>query len=116
MKNGIVCKFQYDPGTQRLDRAEYSPDIHKLNLQIRLWKKSNVLFAGIVHSHPQNQTELSADDKDYVRNILHAMPQCVKFLYFPIVFPNISLRSFKAVRRDNRIDIFEDKIKIVKGV
>lgn len=116
IKGGIVCEYVFDSGVPDWNWAVYVPDVFRLNSQLRLWAKCGIAFAGLVHSHPVNQMELSADDKDYIYDILCAMPPRVDSLYFPIVFPGIGLRSFKAIRCGDRIDILQDKIRIVKGV
>lgn len=113
IKDGIVCDFLYDKGLYNSNNAIYTPDVERLNDQIRLWLKQNISFGGIVHSHPITQWELSSDDIKYIHTIFQSMPNTVRFLFFPIVLPNEKLLSFRAVRTRNIIDICKDEINII---
>lgn len=69
-KNGKITCFYYDSAGSRSENC-YIPDVDVLNQQILNWKKNNIEFAGIVHSHWENE-ELSAQDFRYGRQIARA--------------------------------------------
>lgn len=111
-KDHIVCSFAYDRGSPRLDMAVYMPNVEALNQVIQRWASEGTQFCGLAHSHPCGQRSLSCSDIAYIHAIMRAMPAGIDQLYFPLVFPGEEIISFVAVRRQNRIDILPDDIKI----
>ena len=90
----------------------YTPNVEYLNDVIERWQRWR--FAGIVHSHVNNQHTLSATDKAYIEDIMMAMPPDIEHLYFPIyVMPENKLYGYKAERLLNRVIIFDEQIKII---
>lgn len=113
-KNGIVCSCFFDNCLPQNSRAVYIPNVGLLNKVINEWSKSNIQFCGIFHSHPVNQPNLSADDLKYINIIFDRMPGFVNYLFFPIVIPKVKLIVFKAMRQKNKLNIYKDKITIIK--
>lgn len=113
IKNGVICSCFFDNNMPQTNSAVYIPNVDFLNVKLREWEKKDIIFGGIFHSHPANQSELSADDIEYIKAIFQAMPTSIKTLYFPIVLPNVELVSFKAIRQEDAIHILEDKVKII---
>lgn len=52
------------------DHQSYIPRTEDLNAVLETWNQDHVAFAGLVHSHPGGNTELSPGDLKYVRSIL----------------------------------------------
>lgn len=111
-KDGVICVFSYDGGNPITHRAIYSPNVFMLNQVIARWTSEGIRFAGLCHSHPQGQTSLSGSDIAYIGTIMGAMPDSVKTLYFPLVFPGQKILSFVAHRHNERVDIQPDDITI----
>lgn len=112
-KDGIICKFHIDSGIPRYDAGIYTPNVHALNKTITTWSQEGIHFYGIAHSHPNGQTELSANDIAYIRTIMNSMPKFVNSLYFPLVFPGKKIVSFIGVRSSNEFNIMPDNITII---
>lgn len=106
----IVDVFHYDAGIPRLDAAEYTPDRKTLNLVLKDWSRSGIRFCGIMHTHPPGQLTLSAHDEAYIRTIMAAMPEEIRFLFFPIVIPHEILIPYAAFRSENQIAISKTSI------
>lgn len=113
-KNNIITCFKFDKGVGEKSIGEYYPNVNELNNQINLWRKRNICFYGLAHSHFQAETSLSRGDIIYIKRIMLNMQKEIKFLYFPIVFPlEHKIMSFKAIYDNENIVIAEDKIKII---
>ena len=112
-KNNIITKFEFDKGTILSSNRHYYPNTEKLNACIEEWKNRDIQFYGIVHSHLQDERVLSRGDRKYIQVIMQAMPKDVRFLYFPIVLPQMKVVSFEAVRLGNEINIINSDIKII---
>ena len=97
-----------------MESAVYIPNVEWLNDIIGKWQKQNILFAGIAHSHPATQKQLSSDDVRYINKILQYMPEYIEHLYFPVIIPHIEVLSYKAERLGGNIRISKDKIIIAK--
>lgn len=115
-KNNIVTVFEFDKGTASSSRNYYYPNIERLNACIKYWQKEDIQFYGIVHSHLQeDEKELSNGDRQYINQIMLAMPKDIESLYFPLVLPNGEMVSFKALRLGNEMKIIKDVVKIIDG-
>ena len=79
MKKGCVCRFYADRHTSL---TEYHPDIEVLNRVISKWWREQIVFAGIVHSHPNGYSGLSASDMAYAKAIREA--NSLKALWFGV--------------------------------
>lgn len=111
---GVVCEYFFDQGDLELSSAVYRPDIRKLNDCIENWRKSDIVFCGIVHSHLSGQETLSLDDWGYINIIMEAMPEFIRYLYFPIVIPGMKIISYKVTRGNGSISLQSNTIKIMK--
>lgn len=109
-KNGIVTKVVHDNGVQSTCGCSYSPDVNKFNKTIAEWKKEEIDFMGIFHTHFFNVETLSNGDKKYIERILRNMPRHIKELYFPIiVMPRRSMIVYKATLKEERVVVEQDK-------
>jgi len=113
-KDNVISRFISDCGIKTNKIGCYYPDTSRLNLCIGLWQKKEILFYGIVHSHFENTYSLSKGDEYYIKKILFNMPLDIDCLYFPLVFPLLNqIIGFKAVRKDRKIILMQDNIKII---
>jgi len=112
-KNNIITEFEFDKGIGGGSKQHYFPDIEKFNSCIKNWQKENIEFYGIVHSHFQDTKELSFGDTLYIQEIMLAMPEYIRYLYFPIILPQKELVSFKVMRNEIEINIINDNVKII---
>lgn len=112
-KNGIICNYFHDKGVCDGKSAVYEPTIDLLNNQIALWSEIGISFAGIIHSHLDHETNLSAADIKYIEKIISSLPQDYIQLYFPIIFPGRKrMISYLAERNNHDIIIRNDIITI----
>lgn len=93
--------------------TNYIPNVEYLNLQISIFIKKGKDFLGMFHTHLPQWDSLSNIDIHYIKKIMKAMPAEIKWLYFPIVYPSINIRSYIARKLKEEIIIVEDKIEIV---
>lgn len=112
-KNGIVCAYCLDDGAVQNERYVYVPNIEMLNRVIVQWAEKGIRFAGIFHSHPYPQTELSIADEEYIEKIMEAMPESVSELHFPVVVPGLGMTGHLAKRWDGKVIVVPEDI-IVK--
>lgn len=113
MKDGVITQVCFDNSNLQNDRALYIPNIKKLNNQIMVWDEKDITFAGIFHSHMPNQEELSQNDFVYINDVMRAMPDYVKELYFPVVIPKNKIISYKARNQNHKLVFETDIIKIL---
>ena len=116
MTGGVVTALHMDfYNTIEKTRAIYEPNTSLLNHQIALWRKNNIIFAGIFHTHPFKQPTLSEGDNQYIKQIMGAMPQTVNSLFFPIIIPKNKIYSYYAERdlATKEIVIYADTIKLI---
>ena len=105
-----VCKAVVDQ-TQDINWYMYTPNIDHLNRIINRWQHWR--FCGIFHSHLYQRT-LSAADKDYIGDIMMAMPSDINCLYFPVyVVSENTLYGYKAKRVLNKVIILEEPVEII---
>lgn len=105
-KNGVLCEYYFDK-TAKCTKDEYTPNIKKLNRVIKKWQRKGVIFAGIVHSHPNMYDKPSLNDEEYARNLLLINPELQR-LIFPIVTTsstNIQLSFYEYKKTFIEIDI-----------
>lgn len=91
----------------------YSPNTKIINGVIEKWSSNNIDFLGLAHTHPCFQIKLSNVDKEYIKNILSAMPSEISQLYFPVVLPNKQIVSYLCKLKNNQLQVIEDDIKII---
>ena len=112
-KNGIICAYFHDVSTQSITFATYTPNIERLNTQIKLWTQQNIRFCGIIHSHPLDQKYLSEQDQQYIRSITEAVPKYITKLFFPIIIPGHGIYSYSVYTDQPNFSIHPDKIIIM---
>lgn len=113
-KDGVVCACCLDDGAVQMERYAYVPNIEKLNGVIAQWAEQGIHFAGMFHSHPYPQTELSLADREYIATIMGAMPDSVSELHFPVVVPGVGMAGHLAKRIDGKVIVVPEDIIIVK--
>lgn len=115
MKNGMISEVYLDTAKPVLGRAMYIPDVNVLNRQIGAWQNNSVEFAGLFHSHPPDQKELSRKDEIYAVEILKAMPDTIRKLFFPIIIPGQAVIAFSAVRQnDHSVAIIRENVHLIE--
>ena len=113
-KNGVVCALYIDCTEQSKLRAEYCPNVERLNTVISAWAEEDICFAGFFHTHLPTQATLSHEDNCYIEEIIRSLPDSAGELYFPVVLPGIAVFSYRAYREMGNIVISEDKITLEK--
>lgn len=103
MRDGVVCVYHLDDGPAPTDRYAYVPDIPKLNAVLKQWREEGIRFAGMFHSHPYPQTWLSIADREYIQQIMDAMPAGVSELYFPLIVPQIGMVGYRSEKQNGEI-------------
>lgn len=118
-ENGVITEVFVDKGKRFKDMPLccYYPDVDRLNGIIEKWSEDGIEFCGIYHTHYAEIGSFSVFDMDYMRNILNAMPEDRKKLYFPLLLlPKAKLRSYVVSFSSNgEISVTADKIDIKEG-
>lgn len=112
-RSGDICLITFEkPNSEKW--YQYAPDVDFLNKTIEEWP-AYFQFAGLFHSHLNNQSCLSATDRAYITKILSAMPREISILHFPLcVLPEGRLYGFKAERaEDGSIGITEEPVDVI---
>ena len=95
-------------------RFTYTPNVQFLNDKIAQWQEEEKTFLGIFHSHFSGCRMLSSMDTEYIENIMRAMPDTVKSLYFPVyTMPDQTLNVYKAKTEKGNTVIEKDELIIV---
>jgi len=110
--NDVVQKFCFDKGVEGITLGCYIPDVDLLVTNLFKWQKRGIEFMGIAHSHTNEYQNLSSNDRNYIREIMMAMPQEKNMLYFPIVYSK-SIHSYKAVRDRDELYISNDDVILI---
>jgi len=113
-KNSIVDTIFFDNGKKGSKGIKYIPNIDLINKCIEQWVYKGVEFLGIFHTHSTAWGSLSNGDKKYIEIIMAVMPESIQCLFFPIVFPNECIKSFRAEKKSQKIYIVKDDIKIIR--
>ena len=111
--SGIISRAFVDSRSPP-NKYTYMPNVSLINKVVKSWK--NETFIGLFHSHlSNNQNSLSARDKNYICEIMKAMPLNVEYLYFPLlVLPENRIYGFKAIRTSkNQILICDESVDII---
>ena len=109
----ILSEIVFDEGVSASNNCTYSPNIIYLNKILTEWAVNEIRFEGVFHTHAPQWSTLSKQDENYIIYIYSTMPSYIKCLYFPIVFPGIGVRSYKAVRVCNEIKVVDDDVEII---
>lgn len=78
---GLHCQKFYFDSTSRSSSNSYKPNTLKTNEVIKQWYSDNIEFIGIIHSHPENITQLSYSDIEYA----HKLMQLNSFSHFIMI-------------------------------
>lgn len=112
--NQIITHYILDSGTNLSNGYDtYAPSILYFNETIQSWQQKGIDFYGIFHSHFPGGTELSNRDKQYIVQIMKAMPCRINHLYFPIVLPGETIIVYRADNIKNRIHIVGEDIELL---
>ena len=111
-KSGIINRFLYDSCKYTSNRYYY-PNVSVLNTILNVWAKEDILLYGIIHSHPNNMAELSSEDIEFARAILHENPK-MKDVLFPIVFSEVDSTAFQIIPYIiDRTDVRYSRLQII---
>ena len=72
--NGIINIFSLNESTNPSGCYSYSPDIDKLNSILASWSTKGIEFYGVFHTHFSQVYSLSIPDKEYIHQIMDAIP------------------------------------------
>lgn len=67
---GLHCQTFYFDSTSINSGNTYKPNTLKTNEVIKEWYNDDVEFIGIIHSHPENITQLSYSDIEYAHKLM----------------------------------------------
>lgn len=113
-KNSVIDTVFFDKGRNSVEGIKYIPNIDLINKCIQEWLYEDIEFLGIFHTHLRIWESLSNEDIRYIKKIMLLMPESIKYLFFPIVFPGEYVKSYRAEKRSQKIYIIEDYIKIIQ--
>ena len=112
-RENIICDVQLDAGMNNNKQCSYEPNVIFLNKVISKWEKDNIQFCGIFHTHFHGVASLSNGDIKYIEEIMDAMPDEIKFLYFPVVLPESrKMVIYIAFNSNKKVIIETDNIVI----
>ena len=81
-KKNIICSYYFD--SKSSNYSKYEPSITDINATLIEWRKNEIYFAGIIHSHPNDCNSLSKSDIDSIIAIFEKT-NFSGTLFFPIV-------------------------------
>lgn len=111
--NNIITSSVQDFGIKKDNLCSYTPNVEVMNSVINEWRKKDIDFMGIYHTHFWGVDSLSQGDKTYIELIMKNMPNYLSILYFPlIVLPYKSMISYKAVLTNGRLAISKEETYI----
>lgn len=110
----LITDVIFDKSPKLTEQAMYCPDVDYLNDRITWWHTQHIEFRGIFHSHPTNQCNLSGNDREYIIEIMSAMPASIEDLFFPIIIPKRDVLVYRARRRASEIVIQADYLQKVR--
>lgn len=110
--NDVICVAEFDSGEIQRNRYTYVPNVDRLNKVISQWISEGIRFAGIFHSHPGKQEDLSIADKAYIQKIMDCMPDDVCVMHFPIVLPGKKMIGYIAEKIDGQVMVTQEQIII----
>ena len=94
--------------------CSYSPNTNYLNGCINSWLSIGIQFMGIFHTHFAGIKTLSDSDKEYITQIMKAMPDEIVYLFFPVyVLPNKELVCYRAEKRGDLVLIEIEALEIL---
>ena len=89
---GIVDTYGFDKIDSNCLSNSYRPNVLFLNDVIHHWADIGIEFCGIFHSHSPSETSLSLPDRGYICRIMENIPNSIKRMNFPLVFPRVACR------------------------
>lgn len=93
--------------------CSYSPNVEFLNNSIATWQCNAIEFKGLFHTHFAGVDTLSCADKRYITEIMNAMPETIKYLYFPVfVLPDRRIKGYRAERAGATIKITDEVVTV----
>jgi hypothetical protein len=110
MKNKVVSEMYIDTTNMCMDKALYIPDVERLNNVIEVWDKQKISFAGIFHSH-MNEEKLSKADIEYISKVMDCLPENMYEMFFPVVLPERKAVFYKVTKE---MEIVCEKIELIK--
>lgn len=87
IKKNIICAFYFDKKNYN-HLSEYYPNYKTLNKVIKRWGKHGIMFAGIIHSHPNLYNKPSIIDYNYAKKILDS-----NYLLEKLIFPIVTFKE-----------------------
>ena len=116
-RDQTVTEIVLDKGRVGGPPCSYTPDVTFLNREIKRWAEKGIRFMGVFHVHFGGAETLSEGDRAYIGQIMNAMPKEYDRLYFPIVvMPERRMIAYRAVRRNEEIEIERDEIGYQGGI
>ena len=117
-QDGTITTVVFDDGkTDDFRRCHYTPNVTKLNSCLLDWGKNGIEFFGLFHTHFYGVASLSDGDAAYIKEIIKAMPQSKKKLYFPIVvLPDKKIISYQCCMNGESLSIEEDPLVCVEAL
>lgn len=112
--DSIIDLVVFDSGiNNNSDGIRYVPNTIFLNKCLLIYSRQEKKFWGMFHTHACQWDSLSNSDIQYIETIMRAMSVEKESLYFPIVFPGNTVKSYKAKNEGAQIIIVNDKIEII---
>ena len=110
----IITEVFLDINEVSTHPCSYVPSVDLLNNQIAKWDSENIKFKGLFHTHFAGVKTLSEGDKSYIKKIMKAMPEDIRYLYFPIfVIPENVMVPYYAYIKDNKVIIQKNRLEII---
>ena len=109
-RDGVICSFLFDIGNG--SSSEYAPNVSLFNDTLKTWAESNIKFAGIIHSHPNDCRCLSFEDEKTIHNICASI-KVNNALFFPILTISNGSCIITPYKYENG-SITKDNIKILR--
>lgn len=114
--NNTITSVVFDEGKQdEFRHCHYTPNVKRLNSILLEWAEKDIEFYGLFHTHFHSVSTLSEGDIIYIKNILDAMPESKKLLYFPIVvLPEKEIISYCCTMNGSELNIVQDSVECVE--
>lgn len=107
----VIDNAVYD--NSNLNSNKYVPNVPFINRVISDWHNSGIEFYGIFHSHAPQWNTLSNVDVIYINKIMKSMPELIKSLLFPLIFPRDKIKWYKAEIVSENVCITEINVEVI---